>query len=327
MTREAQPVYRCYGFNLASDARFATPLPLSDGRAQVTFSVIETEAPDTDWRGTEPRYASVARMQNGESALRLYSTDRYDVVRFTDLSDYYLWPDRIVCHLLDPEYGFTVELRLLGLVFSLWFESHGIPALHSSAVVVDDGAVAFLSGNRGGKSSLAATLLQRGHALLTDDILPVECQDDEIVGRPSFPQIRLWPAEADHFLGRHEHLPRAHPNYTKRRVPVGRDSFGRFCDRLVPLSVIYLPEHREAATVSIEPVAPGRALVELVRQSFAVHLAEAMGLRATRFRFFAELLRKVPVRRLVYPTGFSRLDAVCDAVLEDVATLRGHGAG
>ncbi len=316
------PIYRCYGFNLGSDATFAAPLSRGDGAAEVTFTLADTEAPATEWHGTEPTYASEGRLESGESALCVYrgSGFDYDVVRFAQLSEYYLWPDRIVCHLRDPEYGFTVELYLLGLVFSLWLECRGSPALHASAVVVDDRVVAFLSGNRGGKSSLAGKLMQRGYPLLTDDILPVEHRDGQMVGRPSYPQMRLWPPEADYFLGSHEHLPLAHPRYTKRRVRVGPGSFGRFCDRLVPLSAIYLPEQREGASVRIEPVAPGPALIALVRQSFAAHLAEAMGLRASRFRFFSELLRKVPVRRLVYPSGFQHLDEVCDAVVEDVAT-------
>jgi hypothetical protein len=321
--RRTSSIYRCYGFNLASDAEFTTPLPRTDGGTHLSFTLTETP-PAADWRRTELTYASQSRLETGESVLELRCADEHVVVRFTKVSDYHLWPDRIVCQLLDPAHDFTVELRLLSLVFSVWLECRGIPALHASAVNVENRVAGFLSRSRGGKSSLAAVLLQRGHALLTDDILPVERRAGQIVGRPSFPQMRFWPGEADYFVGSHEHLPLAHPQFNKRRVTVGPGSFGRFCDRVIPLSAIYLPERRDGASVRIESVAPGQALIELVRHSFAAHLAEAMGLMASRFSFFAELVREVPVRHLTYPPGFQHLEKVCDAILEDVAALPGR---
>jgi hypothetical protein len=137
MEQRDWPIYRCYGFNLASDATFTAPLSRGDGTAEVTFTLARTEAPATEWHRAEPTYASEGRLESGESALCVYRGNGfdYDVVRFTELSDYYLWPDRIVCHLHDPAYGFTVELYLLGMVFSLWLECRGTPALHASAVV------------------------------------------------------------------------------------------------------------------------------------------------------------------------------------------------
>lgn len=318
--RPPAPIYRCYGFNLGSDATFVAPLLRGEGTADVTFALTEAGVPATESGATEQVYASRTRLDSGASALSVHRAPDFDVVRFAEISDFRLGPDRITCNLLDPAYDFTVEIQLLGLVFSVWLECRGMPALHASAVVVGEGAVAFLAGNRGGKSSLAGTLLQRGYALLTDDILALGRRDGRILGRPSFPQMRLWPTEADYFLGGHEHLPLAHPRYSKRRVTIGPAAFGRFCDRPVPVSAIYLPEQREGAAVRVSPVGPAQALIELVRHSFAAHLAEAMGLRASRFRFFSDLVRTVPVRRLVYPPGFEHLGAVCDAIIEDVAT-------
>ena len=107
-----------------------------------------------------------------------------------------------------------MEIRLLGPVFSFWLELQGIPVLHASAVLVEGQAVAFLSSNYGGKTSLAATLMQAGHPLLTDDFLPVERGDGLYLGRPGYPTMRMWPEEAEHFLGSYEDLGLVHPALT-----------------------------------------------------------------------------------------------------------------
>jgi len=230
-------------------------------------------------------------------------------------------------------------------VLSFWLERQGIPALHASAVLIGGRAVAFLSSNQGGKSGLAATLMQSVHPLLTDDILPVEEQDGVFLGRPGYPTIRMWPDEAACFLGAYEHLPLVHPELTKRRVPVGGDGFGSFCDTSQPLACIYLPDRRDASgasttpeisavghpgrhpsqpdgavpntDVEILPVSPRDAVIELIRHSFSAHQVEAAGLAPQRLNFFARLAQQVPMRRLIYPAGFEHLPRVREAILGD----------
>ncbi len=136
-------------------------------------------------------------------------------------------------------------VRKLGDVLSYWLERQGIRALHAAAVVANGRAAAFLSSNYGGKSSLAAAMMQVGCPLLTDDILPVEETGGIFIGRPGYPTMRMWPDEAAYFLGSYEHLPLVHPELSKRRVFVGPDGFGSFCETSQALSCIYLPERRD----------------------------------------------------------------------------------
>lgn len=235
--------------------------------------------------------------------------------------------DRIDCRLLDPGHAHLVELRLLGPVLALWLELRGIPALHASSVVTDGCAVAFLSGSGGGKSGMAASLLEAGHPLLADDVLPFE-PGAAPLARPGYPQMRMWPRDAERFLGSAEGLERIHPRYSKLRVPVGEGGFGRFHSDSAPLGGVYLverpgpsgsagnsaPEHRPR----IEPLPPHRALIELVRHSFTPRLVEAAGLQPRRLEVLARLVEQVPVRRLVVPSGPGGLEAARDAVLAEI---------
>lgn len=310
--------HRLFGITLASDFPFATCLGAGEGPSDLTFTVCLH--PPALWQQEQPIYQSPWRTEDGESASFLYRAPDFEVYRFPGAFDFYLWNDRIACHVLDPDSGFLVELRLLGPVLSYWLERRGSPALHASAVAVAGRAAAFLSTHGAGKTGLAAALMQAGGALLTDDVLPVEESGGVLRGRPGYPQMRMWPDEASWFLGGCAGLPLVHPDLSKRRVPVGPDGFGTFHDTPLPLACLYLPERgpEPGGPVEIGAVSPRDALIELVRHSFIPHLVEAAGLQAGRFDRLIRLVQGVPVRRLRYPTGFDRLPDVAEALLRDL---------
>lgn len=318
------PVYSLYGLSLASDFPFANQLEEGTGTPGLTFRVAE--APTTGWEGRMPVYASPFRLDSGQSVFYVYRQDNYHVLRFTEVADFYLWSDSIICHLLDPDYDYMIEIYLLGVVFSVWMELLGLPALHASVAVVEDHAAAFLATNSGGKSSLAATLMQAGYPLLTDDVLPLEHHSERLfLGRPGYPQMRMWPDQAQRFLGCYEDLEIVHPAYSKRRVPVGEDGLGTFRDEPVPLACLYLPERRDPVEwgtgIEIVSVPRVEALVSLIGQSFVPRTVEALGLQKQRLGFFASLVAEVPVRRLIYPNGFDHLPSVRSAILDDLAGI------
>jgi hypothetical protein len=317
-------IRRLYGATLASDFPFAAPFASPEGTASsppdLTFSVCLEAPMPALWQQEHPIYKSPWRTEDGESAAFLYRAPGFEVMRFPGVLDFYLWPDRITCHLIDPGFQFLVELRLLGPVLAYWLEQRGCASIHASAVVLENRSAAFLSTHGGGKTGLAAALMRAGGKLLTDDLLPVEERDGTFWGHPGYPQMRMWPDEAAWFLGGCDDLPLVHPELTKRRVPVGPDGFGVFYDRLIPLACLYLPVRRleSRGPVEVHPVAPRDAVIELVRHSFSPFLVEAAGLQPGRFDLFARLARRVPVRRLSYPSGFDRLPDVAEAVLRDL---------
>ena len=189
--------------------------------------------------------------------------------------------------------------------------------LHSAAIGAAGRAIAFVSRHGGGKSGLAAAMIRAGGSLLTDDVLVLEERDGTWEARPSYPQIRMWPDEAAFFAGGPEGLPRVQPDSEKRSVAVGEGGFGAFLDASTPLSCIYLASRRQETNGGVEsqPVSRSEALIELVRHSFSARLVEAAGLQPGRLDRLARLVRGVPVRRLVYPSGFERLGEVAEAVL------------
>jgi hypothetical protein len=316
-------LYRIFGLKMASDYAFTNRLQEGSGSPDIIFTCVDKKPISDNWLEASPIYVTPGSSEDSESVISVHKLNDCCVVHFARIVDFYLWPDRIISHLLDPAFGYLVEIRLLGEIFSLWLELNDIPALHSSAVVVNGGAVAFLSTNHGGKSVLAATLMQEGYPLLTDDILPVGDCNGRFCGRAGYPQMRMWPDEAEYFLGHYSDLEIVHPWYTKRRVPVGQNGFGIFSGENLPLGMLYIPIRKdiEDGEIRIDPISPRDAVIELVRNSFSPLIVEALGLQKKRMELFGRLAMNVKMRKLIYPSGFHHLPEVREAIIDDIATI------
>jgi hypothetical protein len=334
--------YRLYGLTLVSNYSFATHLAPGIEPPDLTFTCVSSIPQFGNWERAELVYASLPyRVANGESKVLVYRSDDCLIVRFTGIADFYLWADQILCHLRTFEYRrllsrcsdeeaernhhMLVEIYLLGYVLACWFEWRGTPAIHASAAVVGGRAAAFLSNGGGGKSSSAVMLMQAGYPLLTDDILLIEYSGGAYLGRPGYPQMRMWPEQAQYFLGHYEDFDIVHPSVSKRRVPVEESGLGGFCGEPQSLACLYLPERRNpvdwGTRVEIEPVSRRESVMALLGHSFVPYVVEALGLHAHRLAFFAQLALQVPVRRIIYPNGLDHLPRVRRAILEDLAEL------
>jgi len=318
---KSRKLYRLFGVTMASDYIFANPLPQVYGASDVSFTCRSTSPYPIEGM-KKPVYESKSKTDDGECFISIQTMEDCHVVHFPGSVDFYLYSDRIIAHLLDPAYRYMVEILLLGEIFSLWLELRGVRMIHASAAVVDDSAIAFLSTNMGGKSSLAAAFMQQGYPLLTDDIIPVENRHDLFLARSGYPAMRMWPDQANYFLGRYEDLEIVHPEFSKRRILVGPHGFGTFCYEEKPLKVIYVPQRIGSdSDIIIESVSKKKAFFELIQNSFTAGIVEALGLQPQRMNFFTRMVKQIPVRRLIYPEGFHHLSHVVDAVLEDIESL------
>ena len=310
------PTYELYGLRLESDFPFANHLAPVTGPADLLveegfemFGLQETPS---------AIYESPYKLKDGRTQLSVEAFSHGDIFTLTGVARFHITPERISYELLNEHVPHTIEILLLGTVLSIWLERRGLAALHAASVVVDDKAVAFLATNKGGKSSLAASLMQLGYPLLTDDILAIESTPTGLLGRPGYPQMRMWPDQAAHFVADYKSLELVHPELDKRRVPIGTGLFGSFQSKAAPPKRFYLPE-RGAAAIRVEPLSFGEALMVFVEYSFLLGVPETLGLEPARFRLFAKLAQQASVSRLSYPDGVEHLPEVRQAILEDIA--------
>jgi hypothetical protein len=318
-----------YGLRLRSEHVFANHVPLADpapaceqhvDRETLPFHYV-VEAPlAAGWETSAPTYRSTTLIDEETSFLYVVQHDGCTVFRFSEVVDFFIFPDRILCRVIDTAYAYMIELHLLGFVLSAWFEARGVAAIHGAGVTLGDEAIGFLSTNKGGKSSLAASFMQAGHALLSDDILPIESHEGVVTARPSYPQMRMWPDQARHFWGSVEDLETVHPHLDKRRIPVGDGGFGTFCDERRRLTCLYVPERRDGGGIEITGLSFAESVFALTRYAFLATIMEHVDRDRSRFALLSRIALAVPVRRVVYPSGVERLPEVVAAITED-ATL------
>lgn len=314
------PRERCwqlFGLSITSPHRFVNRLAPGERAPDLWFRPVEEDPIDPAWTGATPGYRSPIMIDDQQHFLDVVVAPEATVFHFSEVVDFFVLADGIAYRLHDEAYAYMVELHFLGFVMSYWLERQGWPALHASAVVVDDRGVGFLSNHGGGKTSLAATLLRAGHALLSDDVLALRPGGGAVVGRPGYPQMRMWPDQARHFVG-HDDLELVHPLLTKRRVPIDDGGFGCFDGSHRPVAALYVPERHDGGDIVISDMAPGEAVFALARHSFLTGIVEGIGLAPSRFETLSRIVRQVPVRTLRYPNGLELLPKVVDHVLADV---------
>jgi hypothetical protein len=224
--------------------------------------------------------------------------------------------------LVDPAPGASPEIVshiVQGIGMATLLDQRGIFTLHASAVAIDGIAVGILGWKGHGKSTLCATLYGRGHGFMTDDVLAVTGTAAAMSVLPGTAQIKLYPDSLEASLGESaEALPQIWSLSPKR--------FRHVADGVLeplPLGAIYVlgggPEHEK---VTIEPVLPHAACIELIRHSYALRFFGERGATPEHLAQCAAVAKQVPVRRLMRPAAVSRVHESAEAMEQDVRSLR-----
>jgi hypothetical protein len=214
----------------------------------------------------------------------------------------------------------AVALMLIGQIASFVLYQLGGMALHASAVITSQGAVAFLGPKGQGKSTMAAGFLHRGAQLLTDDVLPVTCRADGVYGTPGLPLIKVWPNAAEHALRLTEELPDL-MEHSDKKLFVLDDRYG-FAQAPARLRAIYVlqrfdPVAESATECSLRPLSGRESVIGLLGQISWSEALEREELARLLPRY-SRVAAQVPVRALRYPHGFEHQQEIYTRILSDL---------
>lgn len=195
-----------------------------------------------------------------------------------------------------------------GSVLAMMSYMRGLFPLHASAVALGDSAVAFSGPIGAGKSTLAAALALRGHALLSDDVAVIDLADPlRPMLRPAFPRLKLT-GEAVAGLGM-ERSPvwsleeeRAKGHYPARDYGI-RESH----KMALPISAIYGLWSGPDEEIQRESYEPKEAAAFLFWQAHRPRLGRILGLRTEIFQRACEVGRAVPTYRMMRPLDLQRI--------------------
>jgi len=203
---------------------------------------------------------------------------------------------------------------LLGPVMALLLHQRGFLVLHGSSIKVNDGAVTFI-GYRGlGKSTTAINLYKKGYPLVTDDILAIKFDNDDLpVVYPGYPHARL--SEDSYF-----HIKDDTNILTPIRTIVGKvfcDASRGFLQDPIKLEGIYVLEKSDQTKISI--FRSQENLIDLIRHSIANRIFVDNTDQAKNLTQCAKLINNTQIRRLEFSHSFKNLPDLVSLVEEDLS--------
>jgi hypothetical protein len=197
----------------------------------------------------------------------------------------------------------SIGLFVAGPALAVALHQRGDLVLHASAIAIGGRAIALLGEKGAGKSTLSATLLARGHSLLSDDIVAVRQGPDGPVVAGGSRTLKVEPAVARALGLDPEKLRLIHREGTKREWPLPATAVAATTP-LVRLIVLERgPEPR------VEPLAASAAFIEAVRHTYGARfdVIDRSGLAARHFHQVSELVRAVPAARATRSDDLGKL--------------------
>jgi len=158
--------YGVYGISLRSEIPLNLPETSDTGLAEIELR-----------RGTAERFseaiAGVEFQSRSDWFQYAHLNDRSSYVRWRGLGQYLVSKGgrQILCNQAPDASHESFHVYLLGQALSFALVKGGFEQLHGTAIVVDGEAIVFLGDSGFGKSTLAASFLDAGSLLLTDDLL------------------------------------------------------------------------------------------------------------------------------------------------------------
>lgn len=214
--------------------------------------------------------------------------------------------------------GDAIEHMLIDQALPRLLSERGKLVLHAGAIGVDDRCVLLMGQTGWGKSTLAASFHQQGHALLSDDCVVLHRQDEDFIATPTYRSLRMYEDSMSTTMGVDvESRPLAF--YTdKRRIQLADD--GAVCARAVD-SVYLLNDPVESAdAISIVPLPSREGCMAMIKHSFRLDVEAPARLRE-QLRLASLVAARVPAFALSYPRGYERRDAVVERLREHARSL------
>jgi len=310
--------HHLYGIHVQSTMPLDCPISTRPGAADI--ELCEASASQFDRVPPQQRRPS----DTSDWFFRTPLPDGSDYLRWSGLFEFLISADgrRIAYHALTHGSRETLQTYLVSQTLSFALIKQGLEPLHATVVMIGEQAVAILGACGHGKSSLGAAFLQSGSRLLTDDLLVtshVPGRPNVILAHPGPPRIKLFPKISARLLGTGRSGARMNPYTRKMILPLAHHEH---CTKTVPLRACYVLQppivHRAPARVTIGPLSPRQACLELIANTFNTIITEPARL-ARQLDWAARLANTVPVKSLSYPRRLSHIPAVLAAIHKDLA--------
>ena len=292
--------YRAYGLWVRSLIALPfTPVP-----------VPPAGAPDVTVRFGKVPKTLPALADGGGEALRREAAPRPFEKRIRNVARYLVTGGRDI--LVEPLGGsdHQVGVFLTGLIFAALLRQRDVVAFHASAIETGMGAVLFMGAKGSGKSSLLAAFVERGYAMLADDVTGVVLDaDGRSVALPAFPGTRLWTDALDELGWQGRKRRKVHEEAEKYLVPIER-----FRDAPLAVGAVCVLESQPREGIEVETASADDTLRWLWRHTYRKRSLRGIGQRPVYLHTIGAMAKRVPVVRMTRPAHPFRPGALVERI-------------
>lgn len=270
-------------------------LPLWTGGGEADLSIRIGAAPPMDDATSEAPHLQVAH--DGRCRLHISGTAAWLIS--ADGRSITIEPET---HPDDP----AIRTYLYGTVFAIAAMRWGLFPLHASCLRFGTGVAAFSGRSGAGKSTLAAMLIDRGRAMMADDVTLLDLSEDgPPLALPSFPRVKLWQDALDRMQIDAADLERVTGGMDKFKLPV----VDAFHPEPAPLRAIVMIDPESSYDGQLTQLRPGELLQGSKDLIYRPGAMRRMGLTRWQMKNMMQML-SLPAYRIGRVSGGEQLDAL-----------------
>lgn len=207
----------------------------------------------------------------------------------------------------------TVRLLLLGTPMrALLHQRERIP-LHAAAIEIDGQAVLISGFSSNGKSAQAAALHDLGHRVVADDVCAVHATASGVMVEPGPTELNLWHDTLKRLGKEPDDFEQVRPELLKYRVPVTT------VDAALPVRAMYVLGTHNVDGFDVTEIENLGRIRTILTQTRGSGYLDGLGAKPSHFRTSMAIVQQVTMKRLAWPRGVAGIEAVRDALMEDLA--------
>ena len=203
-------------------------------------------------------------------------------------------------------------IPLVGIVLATLLHQRRMLVLHASTVNINGRGATFLGQKGKGKSTTAALLYKRGHAVISDDITAIEFTEDKLpVVTPGFPDFKLLPDTISALGDDPNAFAECYDGAEKRY----RSLSDNFLQNKIPLkSVFFLAE---GDNLRLDILKPQEAVTVLIANTYLARYGDKLFTNSQVMANLAQcsnVVNHIPVYRLERPKSFHLMKDLAELI-------------
>lgn len=212
-----------------------------------------------------------------------------------------------------------IRLFLLGTCMGAILFQRKILPLHGSAIAIDGKAYAIVGDSGAGKSTTASALLKRGYPLISDDVIPITINSNNVpVVTPAYPQQKLWKESLTQFGMESEGLRPIVNRESKFAIPVHH----QFEQDVLPLAGIFELVKYDGQKNEIVPINNLKRFLTLFYNTYRNFFIEPSGLMNWHFQMSAKIISKIEFYQIKRPISIFTAHDVAEQILNKVKEVQ-----